>query len=221
MKINKIIPSIYTPEIRSLFTIPRIYRFRSYDEAISKLMFFKNKFETSNPNTIFYNIENELILWVRDYNIENLKEQGYYGNYIKLGVKKLKLGKFYYYDIYHENVEIPIENHPRKNLSTGKHPNWHHRVLKRITKEFEYESEKDAEIDLLKLFNDHPDSGNFFSSGRLRIFVYKSDYKPKKIKSFLFDIEHKSNGKYQIIFRENNYKKISAHKIYNYGFKII
>lgn len=224
MKNNQFYAKIYFHEIKLLFDKSDSYRFQTHETAFDKLAQLKERYTVSNPNTISYDPENELILWIQGYNVGDLCGKGYLGNFVKLRIVK----KSDYYTLDFEDLDIPLKQHPRRIRPKQPHPDWGHPILRKIgnpdkneQKNLEFENEKEAESLLLNLYNEFPQNSYVYPNRIITLVFTKLNDGSKGVKSYIFDVVQKENGKYQIVVHLNDYKRIQNFKIFNYAFNLV
>lgn len=216
--------SANSPYIQAILNNSKANRYTSYDTALARIMEIRSKYIVCNAERIPYNVDNEIVLFVKHYKNEELLSQGYLGNFVKIHIESYAYFKNKFFKLSIQDInDIPLKNHPLRNQEVGNRlmPNWGNPVLRRVRKGIEFDSKKEAEAFINQLTEKYPKTVKSATGlDGVMALVFSGHYK-KKHQSIIFSATAKENGKYFISYWENNYNRKMEFKFYSFGFDMI
>lgn len=201
-KVKKVLANVKSPVINAVLN--RRYVFSSKEHAEAKIDFIQSRFvrssygqeDESNPRTI---------IWVRGYDVtEDEAKSGCIGNYAILYVDETMDGK---YTVAAQKVIADAARHPQRKRKKSKHPDWGYWVLRRIKKNWRYDSIDEAYSDLMTLAEDFPEV-SIPAQNKLYTIIYRKmpdDSLP--LFRVVLEVEALKEGGFTITCKENTFKR--------------
>ena len=138
--------SIRNPKIQAILN--GLYSFKTELESLELIDELKKKYQISNRKP---QDEAGFVLWIKGFNLSEIKEKGYVGNFVEIFPVK-KDDKF---SVEAKKIDIELKYHPERKYQKKELPSWGHPVLRNIKKGKKYNSLEQAKNELIKIQEDY------------------------------------------------------------------
>ena len=191
--------------------VKQLYRFAEDAQAVRRMEQLRDSFEISSSQDTEHGPE--VKLWIKGFALsDDDNKKGYLGHFAKVHPRKVAEG---YIILHAEKEEVALEKHPQKQRPKQKHPNWGHPILRGIEKHKLYDQLIEAQAELDKLHREFPDT-SIPNVNKLHILVYSRDPNAggNPTKKMTFEIKSTSEGKFEIISKDNSAFKKTPKKVH-------
>jgi hypothetical protein len=201
VKPKKTLANVRSPIIEAV--IHQRFVFASKADALAKINVISERFVRS---TLAESAPNDCtVIWIRDYQLSEEEEKaGCIGNYALLYADKTPDGK---YTVAARKLTIEAAKHPQRKRQKSKHPDWGYWVLRRVKKNWRYDSIDEAYNDLMQLAEDFPEV-SIPGQNKLYTIVYrKTEDGSLPLFRIVLEVEALPQGGFTITSKENTFKR--------------
>ena len=180
------------------------YVFKTKKAAEKKIRYIEERFVKSTYAPEEH--KGRTIMWIRGYDLTKAeKKAGCIGNYALIYSEKTDDDKW---TLKAQKLETDPGRHPQRKREKAKHPDWGYWVLRRIKKNWRYETIEEAYADLMTLAEDFPEV-SIPAQNKLYTIIYRKADTEDGFPLFkvILEVENLPEGGFTITCKENTFTR--------------